>query len=112
MQYDVIEDVFGTDPDNPDEVLRLQVHTCSCSDTSDHPPRVLRSEAASTSHLRKTRLRKVRELKGVVNALYMNGAYIIVLDGNLFAWDDIKSDVIAAATYSALDERWGKQQAR
>ena len=48
-----IEDVFGADLDNPDEVLRLRVHTCKCSDTSDHPPRVLRSETASTSHLRK-----------------------------------------------------------
>lgn len=112
MQYDVIEDVFGTDLDNPDEVLRLRVHTCKCSDTSDHPPRVLRSETASTSHLRKTRLRKVRELKGVVSAAYMDNAYIIVIDGNVYTWDDIKSDVVAAATYSAIDERWGKQQAR
>lgn len=104
MQYDVIEDAYQTEPDDPSVVLTFMVHLCTCADTSDHPPRVHSNELLRAGGaIRASRLRMMRDIDGVATVIFDRDAYRIVVDASNYTWGDVREAVMAAATHSFLD---------
>ena len=105
MEYNLIEDIYQTDPDDSCAVLTFMVHLCTCTDTSDHPPRVHSNELLRVGGAtRASKLGKMRDIDGVTTVMFDRDAYRIVVDASSHSWNDVREAVIAAATFSFLDD--------